>query len=377
MNVEPNDAQKMMIKIAREFIKEHVPMSFVREMEDDPKGFTPEMWQEMTNLGWPAWIIPEEYDGVGGSFLEVVSLLEEMGRACVPGPLFSTVILGAMTLLDGGNEEQKKELLTKVSNGEITLTMALTEPSACWKASSISMTATPSGDDYIFNGTKLFVPDAHVADWIICVARTAEGKTPEEGITLFLVDAKSPGISCNLLDTIFGNKQCEVIFQDVKVPAKNTIGEPNQGWELVERALQRAAVGKCLEMVGQARQALDMSVEFAKQRVQFGRPIGSLQAIQHYCSNMAMDTEGARLIAYKAAWMVDQGLPCAKEVAMAKAYVNKACHNVVAKAHQIHGAIGYTEEHDIGLYYRRAKGAELAYGDDYFHLDRLQAEMSL
>jgi alkylation response protein AidB-like acyl-CoA dehydrogenase len=237
--------------------------------------------------------------------------------------------------------------------------------------------AVHKGDSYVLKGTKLFVSDAHVADWLVCVARTSEGRKPEDGITLFLVDARSPGIKYDVLKTIASDKQCEVAFNDVKISAGDVIGKTDHGWEVVDRTLRRAAVGKCIEMVGGAQAALEMTIQYAKDRVQFGRPIGSFQAVQHHCANMATDVDGSRMIAYEAAWMMSEGLLCAKEAAMAKAWVSDAYRRVVALGHQIHGGIGFTMDHDMQLYYRRAKAAELAYGDGDFHRESVAALMGI
>ena len=377
MDIDFSSEQLMLVKAAREFVTRNVPIRLVREMEKDPRGFTAEIWPGMADLGWMGCMIPEEYDGVGDTFLNLAVLLEEMGRACLPGPFFSTVILGAVTLINAGSDTQKRDILPSVAMGETILTMALTEASAGWDAANVTAKAVKSGDGYVINGTKEFVPDAHVADRIICVTRTGEGADPDAGITLFLVDAKTPGITINPLQTMAGDKQCEVIFDDVKVSSEDIIGEVDKGWPVVAKTLQYAAVGKCLEMVGAARKALEMAVEYATQRVQFGKPIGTFQAIQHHCANMATDVEGSRLLTYKAAWMLSEGLPCEKEVAQAKAFVSNVARKVLALSHQVHGAIGYTQEHDLQLYYRRVKAAELAYGDAYYHACRAQAAMGI
>ncbi|MDO8473725.1 MAG: acyl-CoA dehydrogenase family protein, partial [Dehalococcoidia bacterium] len=210
MNLSMSEEQEMLRKMARDFLTNECPKKLVREMEEDPNGYVPELWKKMAELGWMGIALPEQFGGGGGSFLDLGILLEEMGRACLPGPFFSTVVLGAMTLMDAGSEEQKKSILPQVASGKAILTLALTEPSATWQASGVKLDATMKGDAFVLNGTKLFVPDANVADWLICVARTGHGKKPEDGITLFLVDARSPGIKCNALKTIASDNQCEV-----------------------------------------------------------------------------------------------------------------------------------------------------------------------
>ena len=282
-----------------------------------------------------------------------------------------------MTILDIGSEEQKQEYLPKIASGETIFTLALTETSASYDAAAIQVKATAGNDAYILDGTKLFVPDAHIADYILCVARTSSGAKPEGGITIFVVDAKSPGISSTVMKTIANDKLCEVVFDQVKVPNENILGELDRGWGAVKRIIERAAVVKCCEMVGCIQQALDMTVDYAKERKQYDRPIGSFQVIQHYCADMATDVDGTRLSAYQAAWMVSEGLPCTQEVAIAKAWAGEACHRVMVLAHQIHGAIGCTIDHDLQYYTRRAKAAEVTFGDANFYREIVAQGMGL
>jgi alkylation response protein AidB-like acyl-CoA dehydrogenase len=332
------------------------------------------MWQKIAGQGWLGLIFPEKYGGVELSFLDLSVLLEEMGRALLPGPFFSTVMLGGMTILDAGSETQKQELLPQIAEGQLIVTLALTEPSARWDAGGVQARATRSGDNWVINGTKLFVPNAHVSDTLILAARTGDG---ERDITLFLVPRNANGLSQTLLKTIAADRQSEVVFDNVTVPASAVLGEVNKGWDTIEKVLQWGAIGKCAEMVGGAQQVLDMTVEYAKQRTQFGRPIGSFQAIQHHCANMATDVEGSRYITYQAAWHLSEGLPAEREVAMAKAWVSDAYRRVCALGHQSHGAIGFTKEHNMQLYSRRAKAAELAFGDADYHLETVAKAIGL
>ncbi len=377
MDLALTEEQEMLKKMARDFLTNKVPKTLVKEMAKDEKGYPPQLWKEMAELGWTGLIFPEKYGGSGATFLDMAVLLEEMGRTCLPGPFFSTVILGGLTILEAGSEEQKQELLPKIASGDLLVTLALTEPSAKYTPDAIQVKATASKEGYVINGTKLFVSDAHVADYIICTARTREGTKPEDGITLFLIDAKSPGIKVTQLKTMVGDKLCEVVFDKVAVSAENVMGELNQGWGYIAKLLQKAAAAKCVEMVGGAQQVLEMTVAYAKERVQFGRPIGSFQAIQHHCANMATDVDGCRFIAYKAAWMVSEGLPCTKEVSMAKAWVSDAFRRVTALGHQVHGGVGFIEDHDMPLYFKRAKAWELTFGDGDFHREIVAQELGL
>ncbi|MCJ7575371.1 MAG: acyl-CoA/acyl-ACP dehydrogenase [Dehalococcoidia bacterium] len=374
MNLALTEEQEMLRKTSRDFLTEKCSKKFLKQMEECETGYSKDLWQEMAELGWMGLAFPGKYGGGDMSFLDLAVLLEEMGRACLPGPFFSSVVLGGLSILDIGNEEQKQEYLPELIRGERILTLALTEPGYHnYDASSVTAEATRDDSNYVISGTKLFVPDAHIADYLLCVARTK----PRNGITVFLTDAKSPGTKCTVLKTIAGDKLCEVVFDQVPVPKANILGRLNQGWSAVQKTIQRAAVGKCCEMVGNIQRVLEMTVDYAKERKQFDHPIGSFQVIQHYCADMATDVDGARFSTYKAAWMLSEGLPCTKEVAIAKAWMGGACQRVFALAHQIHGAIGVTIEHDLHYYTRRAKAAELTFGDVDFYREIMAREMGL
>ena len=374
MKLTLTEEQEMIKKTACDFLADKCPKTFVTQMEESEAGYSKELWQEMAELGWMGLAFPEKYGGGDMSFLDLAVLLEEMGRACLPGPFFSTVVLGGLPILDLGNEEQKQKYLPELIRGGKIFTLALTEPGyQNYDTSSITVEATPDDGNYIINGTKLFVPDAHIADYLICIAKTK----PENGITVFLVDTKNPRINCTVLKTIAGDKLCEVVFDKMPVPKANILGQLNQGWNAVQKIIEWAAVGKCCEMVGNIQRALEMTVDYAKERKQFDRPIGSFQIIQHYCADMATDIDGAKFTTYQAAWRLSEGLPCTKEVAIAKAWIGEASQRVVAQAHQIHGAIGVTIEHDLHFYTRRAKAAELAFGDADFYREVVAKEMGL
>ncbi|MFC2016826.1 acyl-CoA dehydrogenase family protein [Chloroflexota bacterium] len=377
MNFALTEEQEMLKKAARDFLTDKCPKTLVKEMQEDERGYSPELWQEMVELGWTGLVFPERYGGSEMSFLDLSVLLEEMGWACLPGPFFSTVVLGALSILDEGNEEQKQNYLPRIAKGEAILTLALTEPSAKYDAASIAVKATRDKDTYIIDGTKLFVPDAHIADCLLCVARTNEQAKAEDGITIFLVDAKSPGISYTVLRTIANDKLCEVVFDQVRVPKGNILGKLDQGWSVVQKIIERAAVAKCCEILGSIQQVLEMTVDYAKERKQFDRPIGSFQIIQHYCASMATDVNGSRFSTYQAAWMLSEGLPCRKEVAIAKAWINEAYERISALAHQIHGAIGVTIDHDLQYYTKQAKAAQLTFGDADFYREIVAQEMGL
>ena len=374
MDLGLNEAQQMLKTSAQEFLAAECPDTYVREMEQDERGYTPEMWRKIAEQGWLGLIFPEEYGGIGLEFMDLTILLEEMGRYMLPGPFFSTVVMGGMAIMDAGNEKQQQQYLGQISEGQLLVTLALIEPSARWDGEGVETTATQNGDTWTLNGTKLFVSNAHISDLYVVAARTGQG---EKDITLFLVPRTADGVTETLLKTIASDRQSEVVLKDVSVPASDMLGELNQGWSTIEKVLKWGAVGKCAEMVGGGQQVLDMTVEYAKQRTQFGRPIGTFQAIQHHCANMATDVEGSKNIAYQAAWHLSEGEPAQREVAMAKAWVSEAYRRVCALGHQCHGAIGFTKEHNMQLYSRRAKAAELAFGDADHHLEAVAQQIGL
>jgi alkylation response protein AidB-like acyl-CoA dehydrogenase len=377
MDFSLTEEQGMLRASARDFLEEKCPKSLVKEMETDEQGYPPSLWKEMADLGWLGLVFPEEYDGSGMNFLDLAVLLEETGRACLPGPFFSSVVLGGLTILDAGTDAQKKTYLPDIASGESIATMAITEPDGLYSPGSIKTRAESTGNDFSIKGQKLFVPDAHVADKLLCVARTGEGSADTEGITIFLIDNPSEGMSHTVLKTISGDKLCEVVLDGVKVPADRIIGSLDQGWPVVQRVIERAAVAKCCEMLGVMDRALEMTVSYAGERKQFGRPIGSFQIIQHYCANMASDIDGARFSTYQAAWKISKGLPATMEVSIAKAWMNEAFSRVITTAHQINGAMGCTIDHELQYYTRRGKAGDLSYGDGDFHRELVAQQMGL
>jgi alkylation response protein AidB-like acyl-CoA dehydrogenase len=375
MDLGLSEEQEMLKNAARDFLEKEVPEKYVRDMEEDEKGYSSEVWSKMAGLGWQGLIIPESYGGSDFGFLDLVVLLEEFGRALVPGPFIPTV-LATLAILEGGSEDQKKQYLPKIASGEQIGTLAVTEPSARWDAEGIQLKAEKSGDGYTLNGTKLFIPDAHVSDFMVVAART--GGSGESGITLFVVDTKSAGITTTVLKTIASDKQCEVKFENVKVLASAVLGAEGQGWKTLEQVQLKATVAECAYLVGLAQMDFEISVNYAKERVQFGRPIGSFQAIQHKCADMVTDVDGARFITYRAAWSVAEGEPdAALNVHMAKAWCSDATRRVVAHGQQIHGGIGFTKDYKIQLFFRRQKRSELMWGDGDFHREAVAEALSI
>jgi alkylation response protein AidB-like acyl-CoA dehydrogenase len=373
MNFELDEEQVMLKTSARDFLEKECPKELVREiMEDDEKAYSPELWKKMAELGWLGLSYPEEYGGADFTFLDLVVLLEECGRALVPGPLVPTVVHVGHTILAAGTEEQKKDILPRMINGELILTLAFMEKNGSLEASGMTVKAEKSGDNYVINGTKLFVPDAHVADYLLCVTRTTDGANKEEGITLFLVDSKAEGIQVEVLKTMTGEKLCEVVFNNVSVPAKNVIGEIDKGWPVVERMKHEAEVAEAAWMTGGARWALDTTIDYAKERYAFERPIGSFQAIQHKLAEIALEVEGSTSIMYYAAWTIMENAPdIAMAASMAKSWCGETYKHATFDGVQIHGGIGFTWDHDMHLYFKRAKSCEVNFGDSDYHREKV------
>lgn len=377
MDIDFNEEQEMLKKMARDFLTAKCPGSLVRQMLDDERGYPPELWEEIAGLGWLGLAFPTQYGGEGGSFLDLAVLLEEMGRVCLPAPFFSTVVLGGLPILFLGSEKQKKELLPRLCKGKLIATLALTEPEVRFDAAGVTLKAIRDKDSFVLSGTKLFVSNAHVADVILCVAQTGQGKEAGKGITVFLVDAKSPGVEYNLLKTIDGTKECEVIFKDVRVPASNVLGGVGEGWSGIEKVLQFAAVARCAEMVGGGQRVLEMAIQYANERQQFRRLIGTFQAVQHHCANMAADVDGMRLTTYQAAWMLAENVPCRREVAMAKAWASEAYKRVAFIGLRVHGGVGFMEDHDVSIFYRKALTYDASFGNAEFHRNIISQELHI
>ena len=377
MDFSFSEEQEMLRALARDFLAKTCPKAKVRELEKDEKGYDPHAWHSMAELGWLGLVFPEEYQGTNASFMELVVLMEEMGRNILPGPFFSTVALCALPLLEYGTDEQRSKFLPLIARGEAVWTLALTESSGSHKVGEIKLRASSDGEGYVLEGDKLFVSDAHIADYLLMVARTGEGNGIEEGITLFIVDARDDALKMEVLPTIAGDRQYRVGFDKVRVSMSDILGNADQGWSIVDFILQRAAVLKCAEISGACQAVFDMTSTYARDRIQFDRPIGAFQAVQHKLADMLIDIEGLQYLVYQAAWGMSVGSPSQLHISAAKAKASEAYQRVCIDGITAHGAIGYTMDHDIGLYYRRVRAAEFAAGDTDLHREKIAVELGL
>jgi alkylation response protein AidB-like acyl-CoA dehydrogenase len=361
-----SEEQEMLRDAAKRFLADNCSTKFVRQMMADGTAHDVAFWQKLVGQGWPGLLIPEQYGGTNGTFLDLTVIVEEMGKALIPGPFFASAIMAVPAFIEGGSDALKKEILPKMAEGKFIGTIAIAEASGRFDAGGIELKATKKGGGYTLSGEKFFVPEAHVADAIIVAARTSSG-AGENGITLLCVPAREKGITVTQLKTVdMTRRMCHVKFDNVQ--AETILGQENAGWPVLRRVLNVATSALSTEMVGTAQKALDIAVEYAKTRVQFGKPIGSFQAVKHKCVDMMVSVENSRSLAYYAAWTVDERVAeAATAVPMAKAYASDMAKNVTSEAIQVHGGIGFTWEHDMHLYHRRALAGEANLGNAPVH----------
>jgi alkylation response protein AidB-like acyl-CoA dehydrogenase len=371
VNFAFSEEQEELRNIVRSFLENKSSEETVRELMETENGFDDAVWSQMAEqMGLQSLIIPEEYGGSGYSYVELCVVLEEMGRRLLPAPYFSTVVLAANTILHSGDDAAKKDLLPGIASGETKATLALTEANGRWDESGIEATATKSGDGYAITGEKMFVLDGHTADLIVVAAKT------DAGTSLFTVQADASGLTREALSTMDQTrKQAKLTFADT--PA-TLLGTEGGGWDVLSTVLDLTAVALAAEQVGGAQFVLEMAVQYAKDRVQFGRPIGSFQAIKHKCADMLLEVESAKSAAYYAAWCaaeMNDELPSV--ASLAKAYCSEAYFHAAAENIQIHGGIGFTWEHPAHLYFKRAKSSELLFGDPTYHRELLAQRIGI
>jgi alkylation response protein AidB-like acyl-CoA dehydrogenase len=370
------DEQEELRRTMRRFLEEKSPVAEVRRLMETEEGYDEAVWKQMAQeLGLQGLHIPEEYGGQGFTFVELGIVLEEMGRALLCAPYFASVALAASAILTAGTEEAKKELLPGIASGETIATLAIAEPNGRWDANGIETTAAKDGDGYTLNGTKRFVLDGSTASMIIVAARLP-GTKGEDGVGVFAVRGDADGLTRDSLTPLDPTrKQAQLELKDVKATA---IGTPGKDWPALQKTLDQISVLLSAEIVGGAQRCLDMAVQYAKDRVQFGRPIGQFQAIKHKCADMLLQIESGKTAAYYALWVAAKDDPELATVApMAKAFCSEAYFFAASENIQVHGGIGFTWEHDAHLYFKRAKSSELLFGDPTYHRDLLARRLGI
>jgi alkylation response protein AidB-like acyl-CoA dehydrogenase len=378
MDIGFSEEQEMLRAAARKFLDSECPTTFVRARMATDEAVTDAFWQSLAEQGWLGIFYPEELGGSGLGLVDLVVLMEEMGRAVMPGPFFATVLLGGAAIREAGTPAQRRLWLPQIVAGRAKATLAWSEPVLRWDAAGITATAQQAGPGFLLSGSKIFVPDAHLADVLVVALRTREGSTMEDGVSLFLVPKGADGLSIRVLPTIDETRKlCEVGLDRVRVGAGALMGELHAGWAALERVRDRALVALAAEMCGGAERVLDMTTEYAKIRIAFGRPIGSYQGVKHKAADMLVDIENAKSLTYYAAWAFDEGAAEAPlAAAMAKAYASDMARKVTGAGIQLHGGIGMTWDHDLHLYLKRAKASEVAFGDAVWQRERVARLMT-
>jgi alkylation response protein AidB-like acyl-CoA dehydrogenase len=365
------EEQEMVRAAAREFLEGECTTKLVREMETDPCGYPPALWKKAADLGWQGMCLPEEYGGSGLPLVYLGLVLQEVGRALAPLPLHSTAV-AALTIARDGTEAQRQAILPAVARGDKILTWAVAEQDGRYLSPTIRTTAVAEGSDFIINGTKLFVDNFVVADHCLVVCRTGTGSSGgHAGLSLFLVDTRSPGISQRALVTTAKDKQSEVVFKDVRVPAENMVGSPNEASRIIDEMIDRATALLCTQMLGATRKDAELAIDYAKMREAFGQPIGAFQSVQHMCADMIIWIDGGELLTFEALWRMDQGLPHSVEVSQAKSFCNDRCEAAVRNAQIIHGGIGFMMDFDLHLWFRRVSAWTMRLGTTYEHRARI------
>jgi alkylation response protein AidB-like acyl-CoA dehydrogenase len=371
MNFGFTEEQDFLRSAAREFLEGESPMTAVRELMDDERGYRPEVWKQMAELGWVGLLIPEEHGGAGLNYVDLVVILEEMGRALLPSPFFGN-LQGTLAVLRAGNDTQKKDILPAVAAGDRILTFAITEEAGTEDPADLKLAAEKDGGSYRLSGSKLFVPDGQNADTLVVAVRTGgEGE-----LSLLLVDRESAGVSVTPLKSMDQTRRiAEVSFDGA---TGQLLGAENAGLDTWEWVRDRALVALSADAVGGSEKVLEDSVAYAKERVQFGKPIGVHQAIKHKCADMLIEVESSKSITYYAAWTAAEDLDEARlAAAMAKAYTSDAYRHCSGENIQIHGGVGFTWEYDCHLYFKRAKAVEVTYGDATLHRERVAQLLQL
>ena len=367
-----NEEQQSLKDIAKEFLQKNAPVTHFREIRDtnNELGYDEVLWKEMVNLGWSGILIPEEYGGFDFGMVGMGSIFEEMGKTLTPSPLFATGVLGASLISLGGNDSQKQTLLPKIVDGSLTTALALEENNR-HSPNVISTSATKSGDNYEISGEKTFVIDGHSANLLIVAARTEGSIDDESGITLFMLDPKTDGLEITKTSMVDSRNSAQVKLRNVVVSSSDILGGLNNGSGILENVLDRAQIAISAEMLGNASQAFQITLEYIKERKQFGAVIGTFQALQHRAAEMYSEIELTKSSVIAACNAVDENSNDLKRMAsLAKFKAGETNYLVTNEAIQMHGGVGVTDEYDVGLYLKRARVTEQIFGNSEYHIDR-------
>ena len=370
MNVLPSEEELMVKNAAREFLEVECPPSLARAIEQDERGYSVGLWEQMASLGWFGISLPESYGGGGLPVSYLALILEECGRAIAPVPFHSTAT-AALAVARYGSDEQKQAILPRVARGDLIMTWAAQERDPRMRSDAIQCRGEVEGDSLVISGVKHFVDNFSAAELMVMAVRTAAPADDGAGITLVIVPTNSAGIAETRLTTLAKDSQSKLALDGVRVPLSDVIGEVNGGWPATSDMLDTGTALLCAQIIGAARKDAEMAIEYAKNRVAFGRPIAGFQSIQHLCADMIVWLDGAQLLTYEALWKLDSGLPYSVEVSQAKAFTNDKCQATVRSSQQIHGGIGFMMEFDLHLWYRRVTAWTMRLGTSFEHRARV------
>jgi alkylation response protein AidB-like acyl-CoA dehydrogenase len=368
-----SEEQELLQRSARDFLSEECPPSVLRQAAGSESGASDVLDRKIAEMGWTGLLVPAAYGGLGLGVLDMVIVLAELGRAAAPGPFMFSALLATTAILEAGDRRQKRHWLSRLASGECCATIAFLEESDRLDPAGVAVRAQRAGHGYRLTGKKMFVPYASRAEVLVAACRTS--RNGPDGVSLFLVDPRSPGVSIRPLETIDQTRRvAEVELRSVEVPRENVLGEIGGGWKPLARLLDLGALGLAADCFGAAERVLEMAVEYSKTRQQFGRPIGSFQAIKHIAAETVAEIEPARSLLWYAAYAQD-ALPrdASRAASMAKASLSEICARATNRAVQMHGGIGFTWEHDLHFWFKRSKWNELAFGDPNFHRERVAA----
>ncbi|MBD3107342.1 acyl-CoA/acyl-ACP dehydrogenase [Bacillus sp. AGMB 02131] len=377
MDFALNEIQEVLKSTAQKFFKEKCTVTALRTAEASENKFSPSFYNEIAEMGFLGLCIPEEFDGAGGSLLDLALVVEEAGAALFSSPFSSTLSYGVLPILQYGTTAQKNELLPEIAEGKLLVTGAFSEPQAHYDLSYISSVAKEKGGTYSLTGKKMFVPFATTADYFLTLARTTESPAGSEGLSLFLVKGKQAGVHIKPLPSIGSDGLYEVEFDGVTVTSEDLLGSVDQGWETAQKIIEAATALQCIEIIGLLNKAVTVTTDYVKERHQFKRPIGSFQAVQHRLADMFTIVEGGRLAAYHAISRLNDGVSAETETAIAKAFICKEGQKVMVGAHQLHGGMGIDMDYPLQFCFRRFKSMQLNLGPANFQLKKVAKSLSV
>ncbi len=377
MDFSQSEEQVMIARQARELLRAESPTRAVRELaQREPEGFDRGLWQKMAQAGWLGIATPQKYGGQGSDISSLFTLCEEMGRVGLVGPFAGTVVMAAQAILAGGSEAQKKKYLPQIARGEAIFAFGMYEAGVENNLALTKTAATPNNDGYTLSGTKLYVPFANVADYLLIVARI-KGTRGAEGLSLFVLPAGAAGVSISIEPSFGLERVCTIRLRRVELGRDSLIGAPGKAAALLDKVIKIATVARMCEMLRGMESAMNITVDYVKERQTWGYPVGSRQAIQHGLADVSMGFDLSRMLVHKAAWALASGQPAHPEISMAKSYINERYRLAVKTGIQFHGAIAYCIDHDLQVFIKHSRLSEAAFGSSDYHLARLADRMGI